>query len=179
MSKSVIVYKSKYGSTKVYAQWIAKKLEADIYEVNEVKVDKLLEYNNIIFGGGLYAGGIGGSAIISKNFHKLKNKNIIVFTVGLSPTEDKSIFKPAIDKNFSADIQREITFFHLRGGIDYKKLSLIHRVMMAMLKLGIAKKKPEELSDDDKLMLKTYGDKIDFVNINTATKIIEYVKNIK
>ncbi|WP_253199588.1 flavodoxin domain-containing protein [Clostridium gasigenes] len=56
MSKSVIVYKSKYGSTKVYAQWIAKKLEADIYEVNEVKVDKLLDYNNIIFGGGLYAG---------------------------------------------------------------------------------------------------------------------------
>lgn len=179
MSKSVVVYKSKYGSTKVYAQWIAKELKCDIYESKDINYIKLLEYDYIIFGGGLYAGGINGCKIISKNFEKLKNKRIIIFTVGLSATQDKSIFKPLIDRNFSKDMQEKMAIFHLRGGMDYKKLSLIHKPMMAMLKLSVTKKKPEELSDDDKLMLETYGEKVDFIDVNTAIPIIKYVKEYK
>lgn len=178
MGRNVVVYKSKYGSTKAYAQWIAKELKCDIYEAKDINNHKLVGYDNIIFGGGLYAGGINGSKIISKNFSNFKNKNIIVFTVGLSSTEDSSIFKPAIDRNFSVDMQNEISFFHLRGGIDYKKLSLMHKPMMAMLKSVIAKKKPEELTSDDKQLLETYGKKVDFVDLNTVTPLIKHIRNL-
>lgn len=176
MSKSVVVYKSNYGSTKIYAKWIAKELDADIYEAKEVKIDKLKEYDNIILGGGLYAGGISGSSIISKNFDSIKDKKIIVFTVGLAPTKDKEIFKPIIEKNFTLEMRKSISFFHLRGGIDYKKLNIIHKVMMAMLKFMLSRKKPEELTEDDKLMLKTYGDKVNFIDVNTAVGIVSYVQ---
>ena len=176
MSKNVIVYKSNYGSTEIYAKWIAKELASDIYESKEIKVDKLKEYDNIILGGGLYAGGILGSSIINKNFDMIKDKKIIVFTVGLSPIEDKEIFKPIIEKNFTLEMRKSISFFHLRGGIDYKKLSIIHKVMMAMLKFMLSRKIPEELTEDDKLMLKTYGDKVDFIDVNTAKEIVSYVE---
>ena len=176
MRKNVIVYKSNYGSTEVYAKWIAKKLVADVYESKEIKIDKLKEYDNIILGGGLYAGGILGSSIISKNFDTIKDKKIIVFTVGLSTTKDKEIFKPIIEKNFTLEMRGSISFFHLRGGIDYKKLSLIHKAMMAMLKFMVSRKKSEELTEDDKLMLKTYGDKVDFIDVNTAKEIVSYVE---
>ena len=176
MRKNVIVYKSNYGSTEVYAKWISKELAADVYESKEIKIDKLKEYDNIILGGGLYAGGILGSSIISKNFDTIKDKKIIVFTVGLSPTKDKEIFNPIIEKNFTLEMRRSISFFHLRGGIDYKKLSLIHKAMMAMLKFMVSRKKSEELTEDDKLMLKTYGDKVDFIDVNTAKEIVSYVE---
>ena len=178
MSKSVVVYKSNYGSTKIYAKWIAKELDADIYEAKEVKIDKLKEYDNIILGGGLYAGGILGSSIISKNFESIRDKKIIVFTVGLAPIKDKEIFKPIIEKNFTLEMRQSISFFHLRGGVDYKKLSIIHKAMMAMLKFTLSRKKPEELTEDDKLMLKTYGDKVDFIDVNTAREIVSYVQKI-
>ena len=176
LRKSVVVYKSTYGSTKIYANWIAKELGADIYDVKEIKVSNLLEYDNIIFGGGLYASGINGASIISKNFEFIKHKNIIIFTVGLAATEDKEIFKPIVEKNFTVEMREKIKFFHLRGGMDYKKLGIIHKRMMAMVKFMVTKKKPEELTEDDKLMIRTYGDKVDFVDVNTTKSIIECIK---
>ena len=58
MSKIAIVYKSKYGSTKKYAQWIAQESSGDLFESSKVKAKKISEYDIIVFGGGLYAGGI-------------------------------------------------------------------------------------------------------------------------
>jgi hypothetical protein len=49
--------------------------------------------------------------------------------------------------------------------------------MMAMLKKMTINKKPkEEWSAEDKLFAETYGGKIDFVDRNSITPIVEYVK---
>ncbi|MBU5311152.1 flavodoxin domain-containing protein [Tissierella carlieri] len=178
MNKIVVVYKSKYGSTKKYAEWIAKELEADLFESSEIKGEKLSEYDSIIFGGGLYASGINGIGIITKNFQDLKSKNLIIFTVGLAATDDKDIFKPIIEKNLTEEMRKEVKIFHLRGGIDYSKLNFLHKSMMAMLKRMVANKKPEELSTEDKMMLETYGEKVDFTNIEAIEPLVSYVKGI-
>ncbi|WP_366936885.1 flavodoxin domain-containing protein [uncultured Clostridium sp.] len=36
MNNTVVVYKSKYGSTKKYAEWIAEELSSDIIENNKL-----------------------------------------------------------------------------------------------------------------------------------------------
>lgn len=178
MKKIIVVYKSKYGSTKKYAEWIANAINGDLHELSEVKAEDLLSHDIVIFGGGLYASGINGISIITKNFQALKNKKLIVFTVGLASTEDKEIFKPILEKNFTEEMRKEIQFFHFRGGIDYKKLNLIHKSMMAMLKRMVAKKKTEEQTDEDKSMLETYGEKVDFTDIKTIEPLVSYVKNL-
>ena len=176
MSKAVVIYKSNYGAAKTYAQGIANKLDIDLFPVSQVGIEKLLEYDTIIYGGGLYASGINGISLIVKNFEKLKNKNLIVFTVGLAATEDKKVFEPILKKNFTDEMIDKITVFNLRGAIDYKKLNLVHRSMMAMLKTMVSGKK--ELTDEDRQMLETYGDRVDFTDINTVEPLIEYVKNL-
>lgn len=60
MSKIAVVYKSKYGSSKKYAEWIADELKAELFEHSKIKKDDLLKYDTIIYGGGLYAGSISG-----------------------------------------------------------------------------------------------------------------------
>ncbi|NMA82501.1 MAG: flavodoxin [Epulopiscium sp.] len=176
MNNAVVIYKSKYGSTKKYARWIADEMKADLFQYSEVDAKKLLEYDTIIYGGGLYASGIAGISIITKSFESIKSKKIIVFTVGLATTDRKEVFAPIIEKNFTREMRNHITFFHLRGGIDYKKLGLIHKMMMAMLKMVITKKKPEQLTDDDKELLATYGKKVDFVDKDTITPLVQSIK---
>ena len=178
MNKIAVTYKSKYGSTKKYAEWISQKLGADLFDSSKVSYDKLLEYDTIVYGGGLYAGGISGISLITKNFDKLKDKNLVIFTVGLSPTEDPNLFKPLIEKNLTEVMRQRIKVFNLRGGMDYKKLNLIHKPMMAMLMKIIGKKSPEELTTDEKAMLEVKNEKADFTDINTIEPLTSYVASL-
>lgn len=178
MNKVAVIFKSEHGSTKKYAEWIANEVNADLFKYSEIKTEDLSKYDTIVFGGGLYASGINGISTITKNFQILKNKNVIIFTVGLASTDDKEIFKPILEKNFTEEMREKMKFFHLRGGIDYKRLNFIHKSMMAMLKKMVAKKKPEELTEEDKMMLDTYGDKVDFTDIKTIEPLVLYVKNL-
>lgn len=176
--KQVVVYKSHYGTTKQYAKWLAEALHADLFEHSKIKAKDLLDYDVIIYGGGLYAGGVSGISLIAKNFEKLKNKKLIVFTVGLADPENPDNLK-SIQKSTSgalpSEAKEQIKFYHLRGGMDYSQLGFIHRTMMAMLKKVLSKKKENELTEEDKGLLATYGKTVDFTNQAALTPLINYV----
>ena len=74
--KTIVVYKSKYGSSKEYAFWIAEELGCEAVDVKNIKIEKLYEYDTIIYGGGLYAEVINGITLITRNLDKLKDKKI-------------------------------------------------------------------------------------------------------
>lgn len=175
MGNVAVIFKTKYGHTKQYAEWISEELSCDLYEGSKITTEKMLEYDTIVYGGGLYASGILGVDLITKNYSKLKEKNIIVFTVGLADPEIKSQFEPIIKKNFTEEMQSKIKVFHLRGGINYKELGLVHKAMMAALKSMVKNKKEEEITDEDRMMLDTYGDAVDFTNKTTIEPIVSYL----
>lgn len=175
---TIVVYSSKYGSTKKYAEWIADELNCDLKDKKDITLDELLKYDAIVYGGGLYAGGVNGIDIFTKQFDKLKNKKLVLFTCGIANPEleenVKSIRKN-ISKSFNDEMMEKIKIFHLRGSMDYSKLSLKHNMMMKMLKAMILKKDKSELSEEDKQIIDTYGTVIDFTNKDTIKPIIEYL----
>ena len=118
MRKDIIVlYKSAYGFTKKYAEWIAEDLNCDYIDINSFDFNK--NYRTIIFGGGLYAGKINGIKKLVKNFNKIKNKNIIVFTVGVADVSDAENVKNIISsakKQIPGEMFSKIKLFHFRGG---------------------------------------------------------------
>ncbi|MPM24588.1 hypothetical protein SDC9_71071 [bioreactor metagenome] len=116
MGNVAVIFKTKYGHTKQYAEWISEELKCDLFEQSEISGEKMLEYDTIVYGGGLYASGILGVDLITKNFSRINNKNIVVFTVGLADPDIKSQFEPIIKKNFTDEMQKRINIFHLRGG---------------------------------------------------------------
>ena len=180
--KTVIIYKSKYGYTKKYAHWISEKMNADIYEVSEADKLGFSVYDTVIYGGGLYAGGINGIGYVKGVFDKISSKNIIVFTVGLAdPNVQSNVdgITAHIDKDFSPAMRQKIKAFHLRGGIDYQKLGIIHKSMMLMLKKSVEKKPDEKLSQEDVEMLETYGEQVDFTAIDTLGPMLEYIKSLE
>jgi len=73
-------------------------------------------------------------------------------------------------------MEKQIKVFHLRGGIDYSKLSFMHKSMMSMLHKTLTKKNPDLLSDEDREMLETYGKKVDFTDRLSIAPLISYVQ---
>ena len=152
MRKTVVIYQSRYGFTEKYAKWIAEALSCTAIERKAVKMEELSSCDTIIYGGGLYAGGISGINLITKNFDRIADKNIVLFTCGLADTSNTvntDHIKETLKKLFTPDMEKRIKIFHLRGGIDYSKLSFIHKTKMSMLHKMLTKKAPETLSDED------------------------------
>lgn len=45
MSKGLILYRSKYGATKRYADWLKEATEFDCTENKKADIKKVMEYN--------------------------------------------------------------------------------------------------------------------------------------
>lgn len=172
--KTVIIYKSKTGFTKKYAQWIAEALSADVFEVSKANIDMIKQYDNIIYGGSLYAVGITGLKFITKNFDKLKDKKLIVFATGASPSSQR-VIDEVVSKNFTSEQQKYIKFFYLRGGFDYKKLKFFDKFLMNLLKLKIKSKSKDKLTKDEIGMLAIYDRPTDFSSKKNIDVIVNYM----
>ena len=172
--KTIVIYKSKTGFTKKYANWIAEELKADIYEASKVNINMLSDYDTIVFGGGLYAVGINGVKFITENIEKLKDKKIVVFATGASPSREE-VINEVRDQNFTKEQQEYIKFFYARGGFNYKELNLFDKLLMNFLKMKIKRKNPEELTNDEKGMLAIYDKGADYTKKSNIEPLIEYV----
>jgi len=181
MKRIAVVYQSKYGATRKYAEWIAKELSCDLFEGKDIKASDLEPYDTIIFGGGLYAGGVNGIKLLTKNFSKFSQKNLVLFTCGLADPADSvntENIKKGLNKVLTEEMQEKIKVFHLRGGMDYSKLSPMHRTMMNLVYKMAAKKNQDSLTEEDEEMLESYGKSVDFTNKETILPLIKYIGDL-
>ncbi len=174
--KVLVIYKSKYGSTKAYARWIADEVQGNLVEASKVKAEDLKKYDTIVFGGFLHAVGISGVKIITENFEELEDKKIIVFAVGCSPEKEDAI-NNVIASNFKDNIRGKINFYYLRGAFNFEKLGFVDKMMMNALKIKLKKIKPEELDEDSKGLLECYDNPVDWTDKKYIEPIIQCINN--
>ena len=179
MKKVLILYSSHYGSTKKYAEWIAEELNGDGYDLNSMNQNNVIEYDVIILGIALYPEKVNGIEIFENNYKIIKDKKLVVFACGLSDfdkAENRNIVTKRFQKIIPENLFENIKIFFLRGNIDYKKMNLKHRIMMGFKKKQIKRKGFGKMDEEDKLLLETYGKKIDFTEKKNIKEIIEYCK---
>lgn len=172
---TVVIYKSKYGGTLKYANWIKEELNCDIFEYSKVKIDDLMKYDTIIYGGGLYAEVIAGVILITKNFDKLKNKNIIVYTTGITPLKYREYYdKMVTPKNFKPEMVEKIKIYNFLGKMLTDELTTVHKAALKTLKkIMQSKKNPNEM---EKLLIKLCDANDDFTDKAQIKDLINYVK---
>lgn len=175
--KTLVVYWSKTGFVKKYAEWIAEELGADLISGKEIRVEKLKNYDQFVFGGSLYAVGINGADFIKDNIGELEDKKIAVFATGASSATEE-VIEEVKNKNFTKEEQRYFKFFYLRGGFNYNKLGFKDKVMMGIMKwkLNSKKKKGKKLSEDEKGMLEAFDKPVDFTERENIREILEYFR---
>lgn len=172
---TVVLYQSKYGSTKAYAEWIAEALQCEAYEAKTVKIDDLIPYDTIIYGGGLYAEVIAGVTLLTKNIDRLDGKKLIVYTTGITPLECRDYYeKMVIPKNFKGDLSSRFKVFHYLGKMVLSELSLVHRTALKTLKkIMSAKENPTEM---ERLLITLCDSDGDFSDKNAIWELVAYAK---
>ena len=173
---NIIIYGSHYGTTKQYAEELSRRTNIKAISFKEVK--EINDYNNIIYLGGLYAGGVLGMSKTIKKLNDVSNKKIIIVTVGLSDPTDE-VNKKNIRNNIKNQIPKEIfekaKIFHLRGGIDYSKLNFVHKTMMKLLYNAVKNLQKEKQTAEDRTMIETYNKKVSFIDFSSLDKIIDEI----
>ena len=172
---AIVIYKSKYGSTKTYAEWIAEELDCKAVDAKQIKIDDLAEYDTIIYGGGLYAEVIAGVTIITKNIEKLKDKKLIIYTTGITPLDCRDYYdKMVIEKNFKGDIASKVKVFNFLGKMLMDELSLVHRTALKTLKKIMSSK--ENPSEMEKLLVDLCDADGDFTDREAICDLVNYAK---
>ena len=174
--KTVILYQSKYGSTKKYAEWLARDLSCGIYEIKKFSAEKFSGYDTVIFGGGIYAMGISGLDILKKNVDRLTGKNLIVFAVGASPYDEKA-FRELKAKNLTDGFE-VVPCFYLRGAFNVSAMNFHDKLLIGMLKKVIAKKDPSRFEPWQKALVETFGKPGDWTSPDHLRPLEEYLASL-
>lgn len=168
-----VIYKSKYGSTKRYAELINNSLKGDLFDVKKVNVGELTYYNSIVVLGPVHAGKIAGFEKLKHSLEKLGEKEIAIVAVGLKKL-DKAEKEELFKNNNVPNGKENIKAFYLRGAIDYPKMSFIDRMLFKFLKKQLEKKKDTFTESDKELYEDIMGTK-DYVSADNIKPIVDFI----
>ena len=160
--KGIILYTSKYGATKRYADWLAEESGFDCIETKNAKIEDILQYDAIILGGGIYASGISGLSFLKKNIGKLQGKKVIVFCDGASPFDEKA-FQQIIDYNLKGPLSG-LPCFYCRGAWDMDRMNFADRNLCRLLQKVVAKKKTGDYEVWEKALIEAGNKKCDWTD---------------
>ena len=173
--KALVIYTSQTGFTKKYAEWIAKRLQADLLDVRDAKKkkkDEFDQYDAIIYGGWVMAGKVTQSKWFLAKAPAWKGKKLVVYVVGASPMEAPDV--EASMKKVLTDEQRGyIQAFYCQGGLDYDKMNKPSKMAMKML-ISILNKKKDP-TEKDKAMVEMISHSYDISDEKYIEPIVEYV----
>lgn len=167
-----VVYFSKHGMTEKYARWIAEELNAALIDGKKVKDVELRKYSFVIFGGPIYAGKITGVDLLKQNLFD----HLVVFTVGLSDPVGTDYAD--LDKSLQKLKSIPEGIFHFRGGIDYTQLNMGNKLLLKMIINSLKKVPDSELTPENKALIETYGQTVDFSDRTAIEPLVAYVRKL-
>lgn len=169
--RRLIVYGSVYGTTRRYANGLSAL--SGIPAVDYRDAEKLDQYDEIIYFGGLYAGGVQG---LKQTIRALgQDVKLILVTVGLADVADPENIRnirSSLAKQVPPAMLRSAKIFHLRGGIDYQRLSFKHKTMMTLLYNKVKRLPEEKKTAEVRAMIDTFNQKVDFVDLEALSPIV-------
>ena len=169
----IILYKSKYGATRKYAEWLSERTGFSYIETDKSDIGVISGYDVIILGGGIYASGIAGLSFLKKNIEKLKGKKLIVFCCGASPF-DQEAYEAVVAHNMKGALEG-IPCFYCRGAWNEDEMTFRDRTLCRMLQKAVAKQNPEEYEPWQQALMCAVGQKCDWTDRAYLNPILEYI----
>jgi len=146
---TVVIYHSKYGSTKRYAKFIADALGADLKDTEEASKLDFADFEIVVLGAHLmgFAACPPMKKFLKSNKKYLIGKKIAAFLVGGTPPQliDRNAL---IEKSFPEEIRRRIgAFAYYRGAMDYSRMSFGDKLVMRIASIVMPDKAKIEKFD--------------------------------
>jgi len=175
LMKGIIIYQSKYGATKKYADWLKEATKYECLETRTVTVQAVDQFDIIILAGGIYASGISGLSFLRKHINELNNKKIAVLCVGASPF-DEDAFNQIYTHNFKGSLQG-IPCFYGRGAWNESAMSVKDRALCKMLQKVVSKKDPATYEPWEKALMCAVGQSCDWTEKKYLQPLLEWIES--
>lgn len=175
MGKGIILYQSKYGATKKYAEWLQDKTGYDCVETKKASITQLHDYDTIVLGGGVYASGIAGLSFLKKNIEGLSNQKIAVFAVGASPYDEGAIGQIRT-MHFTGPLS-QIPLFYFRGAWNESVMSFGDRTLCKMLQKAVSKQDPSTFEPWQKALLDAVGQECDWTDPAYLEPLLDFLES--
>ncbi|MDH6365327.1 menaquinone-dependent protoporphyrinogen IX oxidase [Enterococcus sp. PF1-24] len=165
--ENLVIYASKRGSTKIYAQTFVKEHHYPIADYRKVSTEQLVAADRIIYFGSVYAGKVTGLAALKKKLNK--KLPIVVISVGLTSKKDYDLLA-AIQKGILTEFPEAMTF-HLRGALTQAQLNIAEKMLLKMLS-KTNKTQSEEVSEMVLAIRKVVAEgSVDYFDLANLTEI--------
>lgn len=173
--KILVAYKSKTEFTKRYAEIIAKETDGSLMDFKEVTVEKMSEFDVVVYGGGIYAGMVNGLKKAKEMFGMSSAKYFIAFATGGTPNEATTEIDEVWNHNLSAEELESIPHFYMQGGLCYEKMSFANKAIMKMMTKILAKKKDKDSTEEG--FAQAIKSSYDISSEEYAKPLIDYLRN--
>lgn len=177
MERTVVIYKSKHGSTKQYAEWIGEELECPVISADDFSKKDFVNYDNIIYGGCVQAGGIQGFDLIKKamRWGRLDGKKVITFAVGINIMQKETRMQLR-EINFDKSYVERMTCFYCPGAYKPEEIKGIDAGIMKLMVKMLEGKDASEMTEDDKRLLDAVHNGANYVDRKYIEPIINEFK---
>ena len=179
MSGALVLYGSRYGYTRTYAQWIAEDLEGTALDLASATPEDVAEADAVVLGFSDYAGKLTDAAEAERLAPHLDGRALGFFTVSFSGTVSATAEKldGQLAKNLPtayAPHRGTVPTGHFRGGIDYSRLSRTHRTAMMGVRTFLKAKPDKSVSDQQ--MIDSYGGSADYSDRASTADFVAAVR---
>ena len=196
--RTIVLYSSKYGAAKTYAEWIAAALGCRVCELSAFTKKELGNYDTVIYGGGVQAGGIRGLEQFAKWIRsdlKLRqmarrgtiskedaestgafDKQYYIFAVGISLDAEENR-QQLRDINFDKDWLRDLPCFFLPGAFDPAKLAGVDKAIIKVAAKMFQDKPQDRTTSEDAKVLHYFETGCDLMDRARIQPLVEAVRS--
>jgi len=177
MKKVAIIYTSKFGHTKQYADWLAAHLgkdDADVINVAGFNPTQILAYKLVIFASGVYGDKMPIMEFVKKNIMSISTSKTMFLAVSWYTNDSAEGKQKLIDENYPDQFKGKVPMYVVNSGIDKKKISVADKAKLIASQVMIEKKDGRSNDDINILaIMKGYSDSTEESNLASIKKGIE------
>lgn len=131
-AKGAIIYSSRYGATRQYAEWLSEELKWPLLQAEDTSAKDLATYNPLIIGSSVYIGRLLIKDWLKTHNPALGDKDILFFIVCGTPASHRQVLDNITHTNIPHDLIGPKNVFFLPGRMIMANLSWKDKVLLRL-----------------------------------------------
>jgi menaquinone-dependent protoporphyrinogen IX oxidase len=128
--KGIIIYKSRYGSTKQFSEWLQAETGFNLCKITQCP-DDIKNYDTIVIGSSIHGGRIALDKWIIGHWEFIKDKRVVLMLT--SGSGDFRNIQRVFEQSLPENIRKGLVLFPVGGRYVFKKMSLFDRTAIQVV----------------------------------------------
>lgn len=180
MAKGIVIYTSKRGSTKQYAEWIAEDLGFEALPLSDARGVDLHDYGCIVYGGWIRGSGIVDFDKFARMLDDELMKRLIVYGVGFADETAENyaqVWGYSLGK-IDPKNEKRVLLYILGGRYDPAAVTGLDKFLMKTMRTVLLSGSTNDAKPRADMMRDRIDNGCDLVNRGNITSLVKDAKKI-